>query len=62
MSVKRKVTIPAGGARGMTGVDGSAIMTVQSTKPRGREDDKKAARSSVFWLLHGSAGPGEMLQ
>jgi hypothetical protein len=45
MSVKRKVTSPAGGAKGMIGVEGTATMTVQSTKPTHREDEK-VARSS----------------
>ena len=37
MSVNRNATIPAGGVRGVIGVEGRATMIVQFTKPGQRE-------------------------
>jgi hypothetical protein len=48
MSVKRNVTVPEGGAKGMIGVDGMATITVQSTKPGHREDGYQAAPCLQF--------------
>src|SRR5215208_6112167 len=57
MSVKRKVMIPEGGAKGMIDVDGTATMTVQSTKSRQGQDDDKAVRCSPFSRSQRSCQP-----
>src|SRR5215218_8142747 len=56
ISVKRKVTFPEGGARGVIDVEGTATMTVQFTK-WDRWEAGPAAESSRFSLVrrfHGS--------
>jgi len=61
MSVNRKVTSPEGGAKGMIGVEGTATMKVQSTKPGHREDDGKVARPSDSRYSDRPASPGSIL-
>ena len=49
--MKRKVTIPEGGAKGMIGVEGTATMKMQSTKPGHREDGSMLEGGSIFRML-----------